>query len=112
METAMTSFDARERGFEQRFAHEEELKFRATARRNHLAGLWTAKRLGLAGSEVEAYAQSIVTADLDKPGSDAVFEKIASDLRSHGNSESNDQIRRIMNDLMKQAMTELNQTAV
>jgi len=108
----MTIFNDRERSFEKRFAQEEELRFRATARSNHLAGLWTAKKLGLAGAESEAYAQSIITADLDRPGSDAVFTKIASDLRAHGISESNDQIRHTMDDFMKQALAEVRQIAV
>jgi hypothetical protein len=108
MEAPMTIFDAREKGFERRFAHEEEEKFRATARRNHLAGLWTAQKLGLAGAEAEAYAQSIVTVDLDSPGSDAVFAKIDADLRSHGIPIPDDQIRRMISDFMKQAAAGLN----
>lgn len=104
----MTIFSERERGYEKRFANEEELRFRATARRNHMAGLWTAKKLGLGGAESAAYAQSIVTTDLDRPGSDAVFQKIASDLRSHGLSEPSDQIRRMLSVFMTQATADLN----
>jgi len=107
----MTMFSERERSFEKRFAQEEELKFKATARRNHLAGLWAAKRLGLADVEAEDYAQSLVTIDLDKPGSDAAFAKIDSDFRLRGVSVPADQIRRMMSDLMKQATTELNSPA-
>jgi hypothetical protein len=111
MEAAMTIFKERERGFEIRFAQEEELRFRATARRNHMAGLWAAKKLGLAGAESDAYAQLVVAADLDRPGSDAVFQKIASDFQSRGVSESNHQIRRMLSDFMTQAMAELNPSA-
>ena len=107
----MNIFNDREKSFEKRFALEEELKFKGTARRNHLAGLWTAQKLGLTAAESETYARSVVTADLDSPGSDAVFEKIASDLRSHGNPESNHQIRRMLSDFLTQAMAELKQTA-
>jgi hypothetical protein len=107
----MSIFNERERGFEKRFANEEELKFKATARRNHLAGLWTAEKLGLTGLESEAYAQSLVTIDLDSPGSDAVFAKIGSDLRTHGTPVPNDQIRRMMSDFMKRATAELNSPA-
>ena len=108
----MTMFNERERGFEKRFAQEEELRFRATARRNHMAGLWAAQKLGLAGAESDAYAQSVVTVDLDRPRSDAVFEKIASDLQSHGISESNHQIRRMLSDFMTQAIADLNPSAL
>ena len=56
----MTTFDKREEGFEQQFAHDEELRFKATARRNKLLGLWAAEKLGLTGAEAEDYAKSIV----------------------------------------------------
>jgi hypothetical protein len=108
----MSIFNEREKSFEKRFAQEEDLKFRATARRNHSAGLWTAKKLGLAGAESEAYAQSIVTVDLDRPGADAVFEKIDSDLRSQGIPVSHHQIRRMLSDFMKQATADLNPPAL
>lgn len=107
----MTIFNERERSFEKRFAQEEELKFKAAARCNHLAGLWTAKKLGLTGVDSDAYAQSLVTIAVDKPGSDAVFAKIDSDLRSHGIPVSPDQIRRMMSDFMKEATAELNSPA-
>lgn len=106
-----TIFSDRERSFEKRFAQQEELKFKATARRNHLAGLWTAQRLGLTGTDSDAYARSLVTIDLDRPGSDAVFAKIDSDLRSHGSPVPNDQIRSMMSDFMKQATADLNAPA-
>lgn len=107
----MTSFEERERSFEKRFAQEEELKFKAAARRNHLVGLWTAKKLGLTGSDSDAYAQSLVMIDLDKPGADAVFTKIDSDLRSRGIPVLPDQIRRMMSDFMKEATAELTSPA-
>lgn len=107
----MTIFNERERSFEKRFAQEEELKFKAAARRNHLAGLWTAKKLGLSGADSESYAQSLVTIDLDRPGSDAVFAKIDTDLQSHGVAVSPDQIRRMMSDFMKEATAELTSPA-
>jgi hypothetical protein len=106
-EVTMTSFDEREKSFERRFAQEEELKFRATARRNHLAGLWAAKKLGLSESDSQSYASSIVTADLDTPQSDVVFEKVRSDLSSHGIAETDDEIRRMLDQFMRQALTDL-----
>ena len=67
----MTTFDKRERGFEAQFAHEEEVRFKASARRNRLAGLWAAEKLGLTGSDAETYAKAIVMTEVDKPGSPA-----------------------------------------
>src|SRR5262249_3332348 len=73
---AMTTFDKREEGFEKQFAHDEELRFKATARRNKLLGLWAAQKLGLSGAEAEAYAKAVVVADLEAPGEDDAFRKI------------------------------------
>src|ERR1700689_5209331 len=73
----MTTFDKREEAFEQKFAHDEELRFKATARRNKLLGLWAAEKLGLKGSEADSYALSVVMADLES-GHD-VAQKIRKD---------------------------------
>src|SRR5882762_1986263 len=72
----MSTFDKREEGFEKKFAHDEELRFKAHARRNKLVGLWAAEKLGLTGAAAEAYAKDVVTADMDKPDSDGVFGKL------------------------------------
>ena len=64
----MTSFDKREEAFEQQFAHDEELRFKATARRNKLLGQWAAEKLGLSGAEAESYAKSVVMADFEEAG--------------------------------------------
>lgn len=103
----MSSFDERERGFEKRFAQEEELKFKATARRNHLIGLWAAKQIGLNDADGEDYARSIVITDLDNPQSDAVLAKLRTDLKSHDISISDRKIEGMMNDFMTQAVEEL-----
>src|SRR5712691_11114602 len=63
---AMTTFDKREEGFEKQFAHDEELRFKANARRNKLLGLWAAQKLGLSGAEAEAYAKAVVVADFEE----------------------------------------------
>src|SRR3569623_27404 len=76
----MTTFDKREDGFEKQFAHDEELKFKATARRNKLLGIWAAEKLGLTGAEAEAYAKSVVMADFEEPGDQDVFRKIRADF--------------------------------
>jgi len=103
----MTTFEDREKGFERKFAHDEELKFRATARRNKLLGLWAAEKLGLAGDEAQAYAREIVKADLAEPGEEDVFRKVRSDFDAKGVAESDHQIRRMMGELMAAAVSQI-----
>jgi hypothetical protein len=103
----MTNFEDREKGFERKFAHDEELKFRATARRNKLLGLWAAEKLGLTGDEAQAYAREIVKADLAEPGEEDVFRKVRSDFDAKGIAESDHQIRRMMSDLMAAAVNQI-----
>jgi hypothetical protein len=100
----MTTFDKREEGFEKQFAVDEELRFRATARRNKLLGLWAAEKLGLSGAEVEAYAKAVVESDFEEAGDHDVFRKIRADFNAKGVTESDHQIRRIMDQLMAQAV--------
>src|ERR1700757_4590181 len=96
----MTTFDKREEGFEKQFAHDEELRFKATARRNKLLGLWAAEKLGLAGAAAEAYAKSVVLSDFEDKGVRDVFGKIRKDFDAKGVSQSDHQIRRTMDELM------------
>jgi|SRR5450631_1605399 hypothetical protein len=103
----MTTFDKREEGFEKQFAHDEELKFKATARRDKLLGLWAAEKLGLAGPAAEAYAKEIVVADVEATGAFDVFGKIRKDLDAKGVSLSDHQIRRTMEELMARAISEI-----
>jgi hypothetical protein len=100
----MTTFDKREEGFEKRFAVDEELKFKANARRNKLLGLWAAEKLAIAGAEADAYAKSVVMADFEEAGDDDVFRKIRKDFDDKGVKESDHQIRRIMDELMAKAI--------
>lgn len=76
----MTTFDDREKAFENRFKFDEEMKFKATARRNRLVGQWAAEKLGKAGDDVNAYAKSVVAADFDRPGDEDVIEKLLADF--------------------------------
>ena len=77
----MTTFDAREKEFEARFKHDQELQFKITARRNRLVGLWAAQHLGLLGDAAEAYAQRVVEAQLQPGGTKNVVDnKLAADL--------------------------------
>jgi hypothetical protein len=102
----MTTFDKREEAFEQQFAHDEELRFRATARRNKMLGLWTAQRLGLTGAEAENYAQSLVMVEFDG-GDAAVIAKVRNDLEAKGTAQSEHQISRTMTELMERAIADI-----
>lgn len=103
----MTTFDKREEGFENKFAHDEELRFKARARRNRLVGLWAAEKLGLTGAAAETYAASIIAADLDKPNSDSVFNTLRKDFDEKGVMQSDHQIRRTMEEAMEKAVAEI-----
>lgn len=103
----MTSFDKRQEGFERKFAHDEELRFRATARRNKLLGLWAAEKLGLSGEEAETYARSVVKADFEEPGDEDVFRKVRGDFDDKGVDQSDHQIRRTMDELLEKAVDQI-----
>lgn len=103
----MTTFDKREEGFEKKFAHDEEIAFKAQARRNRLIGLWAADKLGLLGAAAESYARAVITADLDAPGGDAVASKLRGDFAAKGVIQSDHQIRRTMDELMAKALAEI-----
>ncbi len=103
----MTTFDKREEGFEKKFAHDEELQFRAGARRNKLLGLWAAEKLGLAGAEAEAYAKSVVASDFEESGDHDVFRKIRADFDAKSVGQSDHQIRRTMDELMAKAIEQI-----
>ena len=101
----MTSFDKREEGFEKKFAHDEELKFKANARRNKLLGLWAAEKLGLSGPQADAYAKEVVMADFEEAGDNDVLRKVAKDLAGKGVTEL--AVRAQMDELMAQAIAQI-----
>ncbi|WP_350334807.1 DUF1476 domain-containing protein [Coralliovum pocilloporae] len=103
----MTTFDQREDAFERKFAHDEELRFKAEARRNKLLGLWAAEKLGLSGEKAADYAKEVVRADFDEPGDEDVFRKIRGDFDSAGIEQSDHQIRRTMDELMATAREQI-----
>jgi hypothetical protein len=103
----MTTFDKREEGFEKKFAHDEELRFKANARRNKLLGLWAAEKLGLSGPTADAYAKEVVVADFEEAGDDDVFRKIRKDFDAKGVAQSDQDIRKAMIDLMAQAIDQI-----
>ncbi|CAL8981970.1 DUF1476 family protein [Rhodoplanes serenus] len=99
----MNTFQDRRDTQEKKFAQDEELRFKATARRNKMLGLWAAEKLGLAGADAEAYAKEVVVADFEGPGEDDVFQKIRKDFDAKGVHQSDHQIRRTMHELMEKA---------
>lgn len=103
----MSTFDKREKGYESKFAHDEELRFKATARRNKLLGRWAAEKIGLTGDDAEHYAKGVVLADLEEPGEEDVFRKVRKDFDEKGVDQSDHQIRRTMDELMAQAVSQV-----
>ncbi|MEZ5827882.1 MAG: DUF1476 domain-containing protein [Hyphomicrobiales bacterium] len=103
----MTSFDEREKSFERKFALDEELRFKSTARRNKLLGLWAAEKMGLSGDDAQAYAREVVKADLEEPGEEDVFRKIRKDFDAKGVDQSDHQIRRAMAELIVEAVSQI-----
>ena len=103
----MTTFDKREEGFEKKFALDEEARFKATARRNKMLGVWAAQKLGLAGDEADAYAKAVVMADFEEAGDDDVLRKVRTDFEAKGVGLSDHQIRRTMDELMEAAVAQI-----
>lgn len=89
----MTDFNDRERAEEAKFAHDEEMHFRVTARRNRLLGTWAAEKMGLSAVETEAYAKSVVQADFEEAGDEDVIRKLLGDLISAGVDISEGDVR-------------------
>jgi hypothetical protein len=100
----MTTFDDRENAFENKFAHDEEMKFKAEARRNKLLGLWAAALMGKAGDAAAAYAKEVVAADFEEAGDEDVYRKLAGDL---GDKAGEATIRAKMTELMIEAKRQL-----
>ena len=102
----MTTFDKREEGFEKQFAHDEELRFKATARRNKLLGHWAAEQLGLKGPEADSYALALVMSDVDVGAHDG-GSKVRKDFDAKGVAQSDHQIGRMMTELMAKAIDDI-----
>jgi len=100
----MTTFDERENAFEAKFAHDEEMQFKAQARCNKLLGLWAAEKLGKSGDEAEAYAKTVVIADFEEAGHEDVVRKVSGDL---GSLSSDDEIRAKMSELLPEAKAQV-----
>jgi len=100
----MTTFDDREHAFESKYAHDEEMRFRAEARRNKLLGLWAADLMGLTGDTAASYAKDVVRADFEEAGHEDVVRKVAADL---GDKSDPDTIRAKMADLLVEAKAQI-----
>lgn len=100
----MTTFDDRENAFENKFAHDAEMQFKAEARRNKLLGLWAAEKLGKTGDEADAYAKEVIKADFEEAGDEDVYRKVAGDL---GDKATETEIRSKMVELLAQAKAQL-----
>ena len=103
----MSSFDKRKEGFENKFARDEELRFRSAARRNKLLGLWAAEKLGKSGDDAQAYAREVIRADMQEAGDEDVFRKIRGDFDAAKVEQSDHQIRRTMEELMGEAVAQI-----
>ncbi|MGK7652786.1 MULTISPECIES: DUF1476 domain-containing protein [unclassified Roseovarius] len=100
----MSTFDDRENAFENKYAHDEEMKFKAEARRNKLLGLWAAEILGKTGADADAYAKEVVLSDFEEAGHEDVVRKVAGDL---GDMADADTIRSKMDELLRVAQEQL-----
>ncbi|MEM1109162.1 MAG: DUF1476 domain-containing protein [Planctomycetota bacterium] len=103
----MAGFNERKRGMETKLAQDSELMFKVRSRRNRLLGEWAAGHLGLAGDEAEAYTQAVIKADLEEPGCEDVFRKLAADL----DNVSEDEIRKQISTLMQTAEQQVREAA-
>ncbi len=100
----MSSFDEREKGFEKKFAHDEELQFKISARRNKYIGEWASKILGYNTDQEKEYIQSVIKADFAEAGDEDVFRKVKEDLKDHNISD--EEIRNKMNELNEKAKSD------
>jgi len=103
----MTTFDKREEAFEKKFVVEEELRFKAEARRNRQLGLWVAAKLGLSGAEAEAYAREVVAAEFGDGRDANVVRKVMTDLTAAGLSVGEADVRTRMDELMAAAIAQV-----
>jgi hypothetical protein len=103
----MSTFDEREKGFEAKYKHDQEIQFKVTARRNRLLGLWAAEQLGLSGAEADAYAKTVVVADFEKPGDEDVVGKVMADLSAKGVQITEHALRRRIADFNELARQQI-----
>jgi len=100
----MSKFEEREKSFEKKFAHDEELKFKVSARRNKYLGQWVSQKLGYEKEKEKEYIQSVIKADFQEVGDEDVFRKIKNDLKEHNTSD--EEIRKKMNEFNEKAKSD------
>ena len=105
----MTTFDDRERAFEAKFAHDQEMQFRIQARRNRLLGEWAAAKMGLTPEETDAYAKAVVQADFEEAGDEDVVRKLFGDLTAAGLDVEEGTVRRMLDEKLVEARRQLMQ---
>lgn len=103
----MSGMDERRNSFENKFAHDEDLRFRATARRNKLLGLWAAEKLGKTGDDAQAYAGEVVRADFEEPGDEDVIRKVLSDFSAGSVNVSDAELRAQLLTLLEEAVKQV-----
>jgi hypothetical protein len=103
----MTTFDEREKAFEKKYEHDQELKFKVNARKNKLLGLWAAGLIGKSGADADAYSKEVVLADLEKPGDSDVIAKLVKDLAAAGKPMEEHTIRRQAERMAEEAKAQI-----
>ena len=103
----MSGFKKRKQDAENRFKHDQELEFKANARRNKLLGLWAAEQMGVSGDAADEYAKEVVVSDFDRPGDEDVLEKVLKDFTDKGLDMSSSKLRKEMDRLMEIARTQV-----
>lgn len=107
----MTTFDEREKAYEKKFAHDQDLKFKAEARRNNMLGAWAAEKMGITGDGVAEYKKEVRRADLEEAGDEDVFRKIRADFDAKGVSVSDEELRAQMIEYMEKAIADIESEA-
>ena len=99
----MTTFNDREKAFEDKYKHDQELQFKVEVRRNKLLGIWVAELIGLEAADAEAYAKEVVASDFEEPGDDDVVRKVMGDLEAKGQEMTEHRLRKKMDELLIEA---------
>ncbi len=103
----MSTFDNREKAFENKFAHDADLKFKSESRRNKYVAEWAATKLGITGADVDDYIKALRKADLASKGDDDVLQKVKADFAAKGVAVADAEIRKVMNDCLAKAVGEI-----
>jgi hypothetical protein len=103
----MSGFDEREKGFEKKFAHDAELKFKAEARRNKMLAEWAGAKMGMSADEIANYIKDVRRSDLEEAGDDDVYRKVRADFDAKGTSVADEEIRSQMNECLAKAVAEV-----